>query len=352
LGRATKGAALALKSKTLLYAASDLFNDPSWTSGFDQPDLISLTGDRNERWKAAADAAKAVIDLSEAGYSLHNNYRALFLGFNFSEIIFSRRNESSNDFEKANYPVGYDLGNGGTTPSQNLIDAYEVIEDGEAVPFNWNNPDHVNSPYSNRDPRLGMSVIWNNSNFKGRAVEIWDGGLDGPGIVNASRTGYYLKKYVTENLNLLQGNKSVKSWHIFRLADVYLMYAEALNEYDPGNGDIATYVNLVRQRSGVNMPEISGGLSQSEMREKIRHERRVELAFEDQRRWDLRRWMEAAPALSAPLRGVDVDRVGEDQFAYSPMIVENRVFSNNMYLYPIPQGEILISNGIKQNPGW
>lgn len=355
LGRATRGATLALKSRVLLYAASELFSNPSWAGGFDQPELISLTGDRLEKWKAAADAAKAVIDLEGAGYHLHNDYRALFItnSFTFPEIIFTRRNSSSNDFERANYSVGYDLGQSGTTPSQNLVDAYEVkINNNEAVPFDWDNPEHANLPYSNRDPRLGLSVIVNNSFYKGRNVETWKGGRDGEGIVNASRTGYYLKKYVNENLNLLQNNTSVKSWHLFRLADIYLSYAEALNEYDPGNPDIATYVNFVRQRPGIDMPAIPSGLSQSEMREKIRHERRVELAFEDHRRWDLRRWMEAEENLSSPLKGVDVERIGEENFSYNPVVVENRVFTPNMYLYPIPQGEILISNQIKQNPGW
>ena len=161
LGRATKGAALALKSRTLLYAASDLFNTPSWATGYGQPELISLTGDRTARWKAAADAAKAVIDLPGTGYSLFNNYRNLFITNSYiqTEIILARRNGASNAFEKANYPVGYDLGQSGTTPSQNLVDAYEML-DGKK--FDWNNPVHAARPcrrLEGYDDRVG-DALW------------------------------------------------------------------------------------------------------------------------------------------------------------------------------------------------
>ena len=191
------------------------------------------------------------------------------------------------------------MGHSGNTPSGNLVDAYEVkVDDNTAVPFSWSDPDMASNPYATsgataRDPRLFANVIVNNSTYKNRTVELWTGGLDGAGKALASRTGYYLKKYVDENLNLLLGNTSVHTWDLIRLADVYLWYAEALNEYSPGNTDIATYVNLIRQRPGVDMPPVSSGLSQDQMRQVIRHEREVELAFEGHRIWDLRRWMTA-----------------------------------------------------------
>ena len=122
LGRATKGAALALKSRVLLYAASDLFNDPSWAGGYSHPELISMTDDktREERWQAAAEAADAVIRLSGSGYSLLKDYPNIFKApdvYNSSEIILVRRLAASNGFEKNNYPIGYDLGNSGTAPT-------------------------------------------------------------------------------------------------------------------------------------------------------------------------------------------------------------------------------------------
>lgn len=347
LGRVTKGAALALKSRALLYAASDLFNTPSWAGGYAHPELISVTGDRMERWKAAADAAKEVIDL--ATYNLATDYGSLFRTFNSPEIILVRREGASNAFEQANYPIGYDLGMSGTTPSQNLVDAYEMADGSK---FDWNNPAHAAAPYENRDPRLARTVLTNNTFFKDRPVEAWTGGRDGKGTPLATRTGYYLRKYVDENLNLLQGNTSVHSWILFRLAEIYLNYAEALNEYDPGNPDIKTYVDLVRARPGVEMPPLPDGLSQAEMRDRIRNERRVELAFEGHRFWDVRRWMVASETLGSTLAGVDITKTGTDQFTYTPVNVENRVVDPRMYLYPIPQSELLLAGGWAQNPLW
>lgn len=351
LGRATRGAALALKSRVLLYAASDLFNTPGWAAGYANPELISLTGDRQARWKAAADAAKAVIDLAGTSYALHNNYRNLFItnSYTLPEIIFARRGVAENTFERANYPIGYDLGSSGTTPSQNLVDAYEMSN---GTKFDWNNPVHAAAPYSNRDPRLGLNIVLNNTAYKGRNVESWPGGRDGRGIVNATKTGYYLKKYVNESLNLLLNNTSVKSWNLIRLPEIFLNYAEALNESLPGNADIKAYVDRVRTRVGVAMPALPAGLSQVQMRERIRNERRVEFAFEDHRAWDVRRWMQGPEFLGAPLMGVDITRSSTGTFTYKPVVVENRVFEPKMYLYPIPQGELNTSKGLIQNPLW
>lgn len=352
LGRATRGAALALKSRALLYAASDLFNTTSWAGGYANPELISLTGDRQARWKAAADAAKAVIDLAGTGYALHNNYRNLFItnSYTLPEIIFARRNAAENTFERANYPIGYDLGTSGTTPSQNLVDAYEM-SNGKAItdPTSGYNPQN---PYLNRDPRLGLNVVLNNTAYKGRPLESFTGGRDGKGVVNATKTGYYLKKYVNESLNLLTNGTGVKSWNLFRLAEIYLNYAEALNEATPGNADIKIFVDRVRARTGIAMPALPAGLSQADMRERIRNERRVELAFEDHRGWDVRRWMQGPQYLGAPLRGVDIVKNPDATFKYTPVVVENRVFEPKMYLYPIPQGELNASKGLVQNPLW
>ncbi len=354
LGRATKGAALALKSRVLLYAASDLYNDPSWAAGYADPGLIALpAGDRVARWQAAAAAAKAVIDLPGAGYALHGGYPALFKTFNSPEIIFTRRSGASNSFEIASFPIGYDLGQSGNAPSQNLVDAYEVLRaDGTAEPFDWDNAAHAADPYASRDPRLAHSVLVNNTAFKGRAVESWVGGRDGPGANMASKTGYYLRKYVDENVNLLTGTTSIHSWIYIRLAEVYLNYAEALNESDPGHPDIKRYVDLVRARSGVSMPPLPEGLDQALMRQRIRAERRVELAFEGHRLWDTKRWMVAPETLGAPLRGVEIRRSGDSGFSYRVTQVETRTFQPRMYCYPIGQQELLKATGLVQNPMW
>ena len=350
LGRATQGAALALKSRVLLYAASDLFNTVSWAGGYSNEEFISLPqGDRVERWRKAAVAAKAVIDLN--GYELASSYNEPFLadGYkNNNEVIFCVRGGSTNQFEKNNISVGYDEGRSGTTPSQNLVDAYEM-KDGTS--FSWDNPDHAANPFDNRDDRLVQTVVYNYQTFKDRPVECWEGGKDGYPVPKATRTGYYLKKYVNENLDLVQNKVAVHSWIVFRLAEMYLNYVEALNEVEPGNPDIAIYLNMLRQRGGlVNLPS---SLSQHEAREKIRNERRVELAFEEHRIWDVRRWMIAPSTLGAQLRGVQVQINQVDTtFVYEPVDIEIRTFSDKMYLYPIPHGEIVVASGLVQNPLW
>lgn len=349
LSRVTKGAALALKSRILLYAASDLFNTPSWAAGYANPELISLTGARPAQWSAAAAAAKEVIDLN--AYSLDSDYSHLFSSDNFNsqEVIFDMRGYSSNFFEIASFPIGFDLGRSGTTPSQNLVDDYEM-RDGSA--FDWNNPVEAAAPYSNRDPRLAATVVRNHAWFQSRTVETFTGGLDGLPISQATKTGYYLRKYVDETLDIVLGRTSVHNWVVSRLAEVYLNYAEALNESDPGNADIALYVNQVRARQGVDMPALPSGLSQSEMRDRIRHERRIELAFEDHRAWDVRRWMQGPQTLGADLGGIVITNTGANSFTYQKAKVESRDFTAKMYLYPIPQGELIINNKLIQNPLW
>lgn len=358
LGRITKGAALALKSRMLLYAASDLFNTPTWAAGYANPEYISLpAGDRTARWKAAADAAKAVIDLAGTGYALTTNYRTLFTSFNNTEIIFTRRNAASNSFETINFPIGFDKGRSGTTPTQDLVDAYEVkVNATTAIPFDWNNPTHAAAPYANRDPRLGLTVVTNASTFNGngaaRPVETWTGGKDARPIINATKTGYYLRKYVVEGTNLTNNTGSaVHSWIYFRLAEIYLNYAEALNEYAPGSADIKINIDRVRTRTGVAMPPVTLG-SQMQMRDIVRRERRVELAFEDHRAWDARRWMIAPATLGAAVRGVNVTQTTPGVFTYAPFALEGRAFQPKMYLFPIPQNDLNIASGLVQNPIW
>ena len=355
LGRATRGAVLALKSRVLLYAASDLFNSPEkWASGYANKDLISVKPiDRKERWKRAADAAKNVIDLTDAGYALSNNYQGVFRSYTDAEIILARRDGASNDFEKANYPVGYDLGNSGNTPSLNLLDDYEML-DGTA--FDWNNKNHAANPYRGRDPRLAFTILSNMTKFNGRPVECWTGGRDGKGVPRATKTGQYLLKYIDPELNLLEGRTSVHTWVLIRLAEVYLNYIEALNEYQPAHSDIKIYYNKIRQREGIKMPALPEGLDQDAVRQKIRHERRIELAFEDHRLWDARRWMIAADnekgkgVLNIPLRGLEILNRGGVP-SYTPIEIEKRNFEPKMYLYPIPQGDLDIA-GWSQNPLW
>ncbi len=236
-GRITKGAALALKSRVLLYAASPLYNP---------------TGDV-AKWQAAASAANELLSLNL--YTLDNSYGELFVGdrsAKSSETIFAIRQGATNELEKRNYPIGTAGGGSGITPSHNLVSAYEYK----------GTPD-ANNPYANRDPRLGFSVATNNSQWNDRTIEIWEGGSDDYTIKNTSRTGYYLKKFLNENLNLVQDEKRLRSWIVFRLAEIYLNYAEAMNEAygpDDSNGYGLTAreaINIVRSRTGVEMPPVT-----------------------------------------------------------------------------------------------
>ena len=338
-GRATKGAALALKSRLLLYAASPLYVDFGDIDEANKPSDATL-------WKAAADAAKAIIDLNQ--YELAPAYDDLFKNdFQNKEYIFVRRYPSNSDFEKSNFPVSYG-GKGGTNPSQNLIDDYEML-DGTA--FDWNDPVKAAHPFENRDERLLATVLMNGVLFKGKRVATYPGGADAMPNPNATKTGYYLRKFLNENVNIQTGGGS--DGHVvplFRLAEIYLNYAEALNEYDPTNPDIAVYLNKIRER--VSLPDVPSGLTQEQMRTLIHHERRVELAFEEHRFWDVRRWKVASSTLGAPVKGVKITQDDAGNFTYSPVQVEQRVFQPKMYWYPIPQSEVLKLHHWEQNKGW
>ena len=338
-GRATKGAALALKSRLLLYAASPLYVDFGDIDEANKPSDATL-------WKAAADAAKAVIDLNQ--YELAPAYDDLFKNdFQNKEYIFVRRYPSNSNFEKSNFPVSYG-GKGGTNPSQNLIDDYEML-DGTA--FDWSDPVKAAHPFENRDERLLATVLMNGVLFKGKRIATYPGGADAMPNPNATKTGYYLRKFLNENVNIQTGGGS--DGHVvplFRLAEIYLNYAEALNEYDPTNPDIAVYLNKIRER--VSLPDVPSGLTQEQMRTLIHHERRVELAFEEHRFWDVRRWKVASSTLGAPVKGVKITQDDAGNFTYSPVQVEQRVFQPKMYWYPIPQSEVLKLHHWEQNKGW
>ena len=358
LGRATRGAALALKSRVLLYAASDLWNMPEkWAPGYANKEYISVTGDRTEKWKAAAKAAKAVIDLQtedgKTAYKMSADYTMLGKTYSGDEIIFVRRVNNDNNFERYNFPAGYPNSSGRITPSQNLVDAYEMTN---GTKFDWNNEVHKANPYENRDPRLAMTVYTNGAKFKNITLETYPNGANGvgPSVPNATTTGYYLRKFVDSNIDLVQNNQTNHPWIIFRISEMYLNYAEALNEYDPGNADVSKYASMARGRTGVNMPAIVE-TDQDVMRERIRNERRVELAFEGHRHWDARRWMTALDEFGSPLYGVNITPV-DGGFIYDRKRVEGRVFLPKMYMYPLPKSVMLNENviaaGWPQNPEW
>lgn len=342
-GRATKGAALALKSRILLYAASPLHNS--------NPVDVTL-------WQKAAVAAKDVIDLKlyqlSASYSTVVNNLSLAPG---PELIFERREAASNGFEVRNFPIGYQGGNTGTCPTQNLVDSYEMQTSGLPItdPASRYNP---LDPYKNRDPRMEETVLRNGYTWKGVKVESFFGGKNGLPITNATKTGYYLKKYLVESINLDSKLGPVTTrehnWTVFRFGEIYLNYAEAMNEaYGPTNpSDLKVSallaVNAIRRRA--KMPNFPATLTKDEFRTKLRNERRVELAFEDHRFWDIRRWKIGEDTKN--IYAMNITRNTDLTLTYQIKLLEERKFEERMNLYPIPQSEIFKNKNLTQNTGW
>ncbi|WP_289053750.1 RagB/SusD family nutrient uptake outer membrane protein [Carboxylicivirga marina] len=356
-GRVTRGAVQALKVRALLYAASPLHN---------------MSNDLS-KWEAAASAANEFLTNPDFSYDFDSQYynssnmaAGVFNNRASSELIYERRQGSSNGFEKGNYPMGFEGANGNATcPSQNLVDAYQTTDGYDVVlgeDGTWSAEGSVDfdpaNPYDNRDPRLLQSVIVNGKSWKGTTVETFTGGAHGLPMADATPTGYYLKKYVREDLEIFGSNASEKEhmWVIFRKAEIYLSMAEALNEAYGPTADAIAALNVVRTRPAVNMPELSG-LTQEELRSAIIRERQVELAFEDHRFWDLRRWRlfdNGNPnKVTEDVYGIKI--TGDGTFTYEKVLVDNRIWDDKMYLYPIPYNETQLNpnlGGENQNPGW
>ena len=336
-GRLTRGAALAIKARALLLAASPLHNP----SG----DVV--------KWQKAAAAFNDVIVLARGAgaYALDASYANYFLQnntINSNETIWAIRYAAGNAIERSNYPIATPGGNSGITPTENLVSAFE----------NKGVPDPTN-PFVNRDPRLAFNVVTNGSTWNGRLIDQSPTGTDKMSNLNASRTGYYLKKFLNDGLNLVQNTTRVHHWPVIRYAEVLLSYAEAMNEaYGPDNNNgyvlnARQAINAVRARPDVGMPVVVAA-DKNAFRLAVKREKQVELAFENHRFWDLLRWKDAENVLNQPMRGLQITKNTAGRFVYTVANIENRVFnSSRMYFYPIPQSEINKSNSIlRQNPGW
>ncbi|MVZ61026.1 RagB/SusD family nutrient uptake outer membrane protein [Sphingobacterium humi] len=343
MGRITKDAAMALKSRVLLYRASPLNN---------------TTNDRT-KWEAAAKAAKDVIDLGK--YALFSDYRTLFLEENRynSEIIWQRPynqlvSPEAVYVELSSYPNGYN-GFAQIHPLQNLVDDYETIRG--VLPENdplYNDQD----PYKDRDPRFYASILHDGMLWKGREVETFlPGGKDSnEGSIspwNASETGYYSRKFVNERINKPSStNMSQTPWTFFRYAEILLNYAEA--NYFLGNEALAReYVNLVRNRPSVKMPPIPATVTGPALFDRIVNERRVELVFELHRWYDIRRWKIAPQVMNGDILRMDIRKnttTGVKQ--YKKMVWKKAVFTDKDYLLPIPQDEMDKNELFVQNPGY
>lgn len=329
-GRATKGAAYALESRVLLYA---------------------------ERWQEAATAAKKVMDLGE--YTLFPDYRTLFLTKNNEEIIFAKKFQDPDKvhmwtnagFDVVNSPRSFkganDAGWGGNVPTQNFVDSYEMT-DGRSQSTS---PLHdATKPFDNLDPRFYATVVYNGSTFRGHVMEMYPGGADVTNQPEDSRTGYNIRKFHEEKYPIYTKTCD-QDWTFIRYAEVLLNYAEAQNEAIGPDASVYAAVNAVRQRPSTNMPPLSGGLSKTQMRDRIRNERRIELAFEEHRFFDIRRWRIAETLLNGPLYGTKYAKTG-NTITYTRYAFENRSFPFKMYVFPIPQSEIDKNPALKQIAGW
>ena len=348
VGRVTKGFALAVKAKALLYAASPLHN----------PD-----GNR-EKWQKAALAAKEIIDLNV--YRLDpaekaNNYLS-------NEVIMAIARSESQSFEKNNFPVRFTEGErtsmAGTFPSQNLVDAFQTLGGYDITlgADGWQTSDpafDISKPYEGRDPRFARAVLANGMSFKGSTIETFVGGRD----YSATRTelgtvtGYYLRRYIQESTSFTPESTVTNrhQWIVYRYAEALMTYAEALNEYlgSPTATD-ATFtmsaldaLNQIRANAG--MPDVAT-TSASDFRDAVRREWRVEFAFEDHRFWDIRRW-NIAQSVMGQLDGVEIVKNGQS-YSYSRKVVESRTWASKMNLYPIPQAETFNNPNLTQNTGW
>lgn len=385
LGRATRGAALALKARVLLYAASDLYHEnPS-----SRPET-GYTGGENRQamWRAAKDAAQDVIDLGI--YALYQpnpaspeeaaqNFTDLFLQKTSEEAILSRFYTETRtiNFGRFNGPNGYHTW-GGNTPLQNLVDDFRMV-DGSA--FDWSNPEHAGAPYENRDPRFYGTILYDGAQWQQRPDDVQD--LDPYGIIqtfrgltlangdvvagldtraspiedwNGGYTGYLIRKYVDPTVNHQHFGQEI-SWMFFRYAEILLNYAEAsieLGELEDARGAL----NQLRRRAG--MPEFAGALSQEALREEYRNERRVEMAFEEQRFFDARRWMIADEVFAENGVGIDIFLEGDDRidrstwrnYRYERRDVMERAWDDKLYFIPIHRDEINRNSALTQNPGY
>lgn len=366
-GRMEKGTALAIKAKTLLYAASALYNRADNTNplvGYVTPSALEV----ETRWKMAAHALAEVINLKNGAtnrYALHASYATLFNTCPNNEYIVFYATGKSNGLENRQYPPTLsNTSGGGTVPSQQFVDAF-TNSDGTT----YTRAAGETPKYTGRDPRFAMIVGYNGASYGARGtIKTYlgtDESNDGLNKVKdfSTNTGYYLRKFLDTSIDFKVGSP-VTTFHLFpfiRLADVLLMYAEAMTQAYGFDVDPMAYgltakqaVEMVRKRAGFNNATdqyLVGATTKEIQLQKIYDERRIELAFEEARYFDLRRWMKT-DVLTEPIKGMRIDN-NAGTLTYTDITVDDkRVFEEKMYFAPIPKNEILVFPALVQNPGW
>ncbi|WP_039866393.1 RagB/SusD family nutrient uptake outer membrane protein [Pedobacter sp. BAL39] len=346
--RPTKGAALALKSRVLLYAASPLYNESNIDPANPLTGYVSFSA---QRWEKAAQAAEELINLGQ--FELLSDFKGVFITQANRERIFSRQGGNNTNVEGNNGPVGYSvsINNGRTSPTQELVNAFGMANglpiDDPASGY------QQNDPYANRDPRFYATIFFNGAQWLGRPVQTFEGGADKPGgTKQQTRTGYYARKFMGNFENLMRYDNVNHDFVLFRYAEVLLNYAEARNEFlSAPDGSVYQYVEAIRQRAGLNPYQLAAGLTKVQMREIIQNERRKELAFEEHRFYDVRRWKLAETLFDRQVNGMVIYQTGTGTiYQQTPVLQMN--FEKRMYLAPIPFSEVIKNRNMVQNPGW
>lgn len=417
-GRTSKIAAMALKARVLIYAASDLHDIPTASASVSGlTDLHGYTsGDQTARWTAARAAAKAVMDAG-SGYKLDltvpvspeegkANYVALSYGGGSAvadasaavELIFQRTQTPLYTVEN-NWPLGgihFGINNGpngyhnwaGNTPIQQLVDDYEMMDGSK---FDWNNATHASAPYDDRDPRLYATVLYDGAGWKPRPSDVagidpmdqiqtgyYDDGAGGVinGVDtrespienwNGSRTHYYVRKFIDSDPAVIdnQSGAQVVPWPFIRYTEMVLNYIEASIELGD-EAEARNWLNKIRFRAG--MPAVTD--AGDALRDRYRNERRIELAYEEHRYHDARRWLIAPTTLGRGIKDIQVEATlkpgatPHEPYRYDPAVYdytytpqnntenETRTWVDKMYFRPISRGEMNRNDKLVQNPGY
>jgi hypothetical protein len=399
-GHAVQGAALALKSRVLLFAASDLHNPEKngvVSNGFADPSLLGYaSGVADDRWRAAKDAAKAVMDLGLYSLNMENpastdniaqNFMNYFTSYSNAEDIMLQYVTPALDPVGArgsviSDPNGYNCW-GNQSPLQELVDDYEMSDGSK---FDWSTPAHKANPYQNREPRFYSTILYDGRKYRARPPEykpidpfdkiqtgrIYNtsgtlvlGGIDSrDGAVNTSNggyTGYYNRKMTDTTLDAQFVRQDIP-FRQFRYAEIILNYAEACAELGE-DGEAHAAVNKIRTRAG--LPDIAASLTGDQLVDAVRHERRIELVFENFRIWDIRRWL-IGDQVTHQTHAIDIRYVtdqpvttylkpdGSTWSAPVYNVVETsgdlRTWDNKNYFFPIMRAEINKNNKLIQNP--
>jgi hypothetical protein len=381
-GRITQGTALALKSKILLYAASPLFNTDSPYLNFGENNPLICLGESVNRkwWEDAAAAADACLRWAAANGcflitgDVDNNYFNSWEKYDNPEIILAEK--SNGGMGCWNRPwsgiIPYSIissssGTNGVTPLLNFVRKYE---DRNGNKVDWSGGDDLQSKMANLDRRFAQTIAYNLSSWSAKVpqVELWQANPDlnktagahlGSGSDYCSG-GFWLHKLVSPSIMRPENQEPVPNSTLFQLNEIYLNFAEAMNEaYGPDDKQgyllsAREAINVIRERSG--QPKIlSGSGIYSNFRELIRNERAIELAFDNHRFWDVRRWMiaEEDGVMRGDMQGVEIYWIAQSpaEFRYIPKFVETRTFTKKMYLHPFSVKEVNIGY-LVQNPGY